>query len=98
MRRPPRSTRTDTLFPDTTALPICTAGLPVTFMRVHHMPPATAGFAFGLAIMTMGPLGAWLGGVIAERLDRRGVRESQLSATACACVIQLAAKIGRAHV
>src|SRR3546814_17420505 len=38
--------------------------------------------------------GAWLGGVIAERLDRRGVRESQLSATACACVIQLAAIAG----
>src|SRR3546814_17920803 len=71
-----------------------TAWLPVTFMRVHHMPPATAGLAFGLAIMTMGQLGAWLGGVIAERLERRGVRASQLSATACPCVLPLAALSG----
>jgi MFS family permease len=71
-----------------------TAWLPVTFMRVHHMPPATAGLAFGLAIMTMGPLGAWLGGMVAERMERRGARESQLSATAYACVIQLAAIAG----
>src|SRR3546814_9508948 len=63
-------------------------------MRVHHMPPATAGRAIGLAIMTRSPLVACLGGLIAERLDRRGVRESQLSATACACVIQLAAIAG----
>ncbi|WP_246343953.1 spinster family MFS transporter [Sphingobium jiangsuense] len=71
-----------------------TAWLPVTFMRVHQMPPAVAGLAFGVAIMIMGPLGAWLGGVLAEARERRGSRESQLSTTAYACLAQLVAITG----
>src|SRR3546814_19056192 len=60
-----------------------TAWLPVTFMRVHHMPPVTAGLAFGLAIMTMGPLGAWLGGVIAERLRSEERRVGKECVSTC---------------
>lgn len=68
-----------------------TVWLPVTFMRVHHMPPAVAGLSFGLTLMVMGPAGAWLGSAIAEASAKRGARESQLSTTAWACLAQLAA-------
>jgi len=68
-----------------------TVWLPVMFMRVHHMPPAVAGLGFGLTLMVMGPAGAWLGSAVAEAMARRGARESQLSATAYACLAQLAA-------
>lgn len=70
-----------------------TVWLPVMFMRVHHMPPAVAGLSFGLTLVVMGPAGAWLGSVIAEAMARRGARESQLAATACACLAQLVAII-----
>ena len=70
-----------------------TVWLPVTFMRVHHMPPAVAGLSFGLALMVMGPAGAWLGSTVAETMAKRGAKESQLAATAWACLVQLAAII-----
>src|SRR3546814_17838516 len=87
IRRPPRSTRTDTLFPYTPlfrfATATATAFIRSGIMRVHGLSVGEAGVLLGLSLGLAGALGTWFGGRFADRLARRDPR---------------AYEIGRAHV
>jgi MFS family permease len=51
---------------------------PAYFQRVHHFSPAQTGRALGLVVLTCGCLGMYAGGVMADRWQKAGIRESHL--------------------
>jgi MFS family permease len=67
------------------------AWLPTFFVRVHGLSLRQAGLTLGVLSLLTGLLGAWLGGRLADRWQRRGMAEAPLRvavlATACAGVL-----------
>ncbi len=66
------------------------AWLPTFFIRVHSWTPRQAGLTLGVISLGAGLLGAYLGGVLCDRWQRRGMGEAPLRvgvlATVCAGV------------
>jgi nitrate/nitrite transporter NarK len=66
------------------------AWLPTFFVRVHGWTPRQAGLTLGVISLVTGLLGAYLGGVLCDRWQRRGIVEASLQvgvlATVCAGV------------
>ena len=64
------------------------AGLPTFFARVHGWAPRQAGLTLGSMSLVTGLLGAYLGGVLCDRWQRRGLHDAPLRvgvlATLCA--------------
>lgn len=64
------------------------AWLPTFFVRAHGWTPRQAGLTLGVISLVTGLLGAYLGGVLCDRWQRRGVAEAPLRvgvlATVCA--------------
>jgi MFS family permease len=66
------------------------AWAPTLFVRAHGWVVSTAGVRLGLMTVTLGPLGAVTGGLLADRLAGRGHRDSKLIVgvlSAVACVV-----------
>jgi nitrate/nitrite transporter NarK len=66
------------------------AWLPTFFVRAHGWTPRQAGLTLGVISLVTGLLGAYLGGVLCDRWQRRGIAEAPLRvgvlATVCAGV------------
>ena len=64
------------------------AWLPTFFIRVHGWAPRQAGLTLGIISLITGLLGAYLGGILCDRWQRRGIAEAPLRvgvlATICA--------------
>jgi MFS family permease len=56
------------------------AWLPSLFIRVHEWPAPQAGYAVGIAIIVMGPLGLYFGGRLADKLVMKGRRDTAIIA------------------
>jgi MFS family permease len=55
-----------------------TAWAPAFFQRIHHWTPAQVGRSLGVIIVTCGCLGMYVGGVLADRWSKQGIREGHL--------------------
>jgi MFS family permease len=64
---------------------------PAFFLRHHEWPIAQVGLTLGALLLTAGPLGAILGGVIADRMLRRGIADAYLRLSAIVCLAQIGA-------
>src|SRR3546814_17405945 len=72
IRRPPRSTRTDTLFPYTTLFQAaCGAFMAPFLIRVHGLSVEDAGLLLALPYGVGGMIGMPLGGVITDAIRKR---------------------------
>jgi MFS family permease len=64
------------------------AWLPTYFQRLHGWAPRQAGLTLGMISLVTGLLGAWAGGFLCDRWQRRGIAEAPLRvgllATVCA--------------
>ncbi len=54
------------------------AWAPTFFIRVHHWAPRDVGLAFGAVTLVVAPFGLMLGGLLAERLAKRGYHDANL--------------------
>jgi MFS family permease len=54
------------------------AWVPTFFIRVHHWSPRDVGLAFGAVTLIVAPFGLMLGGLLAERLAKRGYHDANL--------------------
>lgn len=54
------------------------AWIPSYFIRVHHWTPAQVGLIYGTSVAVFGTLGVLCGGVVADRLIRRGIDDATL--------------------
>lgn len=64
---------------------------PAFFLRHHDWSIGQIGLTLGALLLTAGPLGAIAGGVIADRLIRRGVADAYLRISALVCLAQIGA-------
>jgi MFS family permease len=55
-----------------------TVWLPTILVREHEWSPAHVGTVLGLLTIVIGPLGSCIAGVIADRLEDRGIRDGKL--------------------
>jgi MFS family permease len=62
---------------------------PAFFQRVHHWTPAQTGRGVGIITLTFGCLGMWVGGALADRWSKQGIRESHLRIGVIAGIGQL---------
>jgi MFS family permease len=65
--------------------------MPVYYIRVHGWKVGDVGLAFGLSIIVAGPLGNYAGGLVADTLTSRGVKDAYLRCCAFSCLFILAA-------
>jgi MFS family permease len=54
------------------------AWLPAVFQRVHGYTASEFGYAFGLVLLILGPLGMWAGGALVDRLRSRSPERTAL--------------------
>ena len=73
-----------------------TSWLPTLFMREHHWSALQVGARLGIMALLLGPLGAIIGGVIADRMEKTGRRAGKfiVGATAAALTIVPALVMG----
>ncbi len=51
---------------------------PTFFIRVHHWTPRHVGLAFGITTLAVAPIALMVGGLLAERLAKRGYHDANL--------------------
>lgn len=59
---------------------------PTYFMRLHGLSPAQVGLLFGLGYGVLGTMGVIAGGILSDRLVRRGVIEAPVSVSLWAAI------------
>lgn len=63
--------------------------LPTMFVRVHGWTIRDIGVAYGIILLTCGPLGVFLGGWLADHLFKRGHKDGHLRATVIGVLINV---------
>jgi MFS family permease len=69
------------------------AWLPAVFQRVHGYTAAEFGYAFGLVLVILGPLGMFVGGVLVDRVRSRPAQQTALYLCAFALLLMLPASV-----
>jgi MFS family permease len=67
------------------------AWLPAVFQRIHGYTPSEFGYAFGMVLVVLGPLGMLVGGTLADRIRSRNPQQVALYICAIALVLMLPA-------
>jgi MFS family permease len=67
------------------------AWLPAVFQRIHGYTPTEFGYAFGLVLIVLGPLGMLSGGILADRIRRQSPQQVALRICGIALLLMLPA-------